>query len=85
MQQQQRGVVVLLKCGETAEQLLAQFDGTAQLAHAAAKGHDLRNYGIGAQILRECGARKLHILGPNRRMPSMAGYDLEVVGFTEAP
>ena len=85
MQQQQRGVVVLLNCGETAEQLLAQFDGTAQLAHAAAKGHDLRNYGIGAQILRECGARKLHILGPNRRMPSMAGYDLEVVGFTEAP
>ena len=85
MQQQQRGVVVLLNCGETAEQLLAQFDGTAQIAHMAAKGQDLRSYGIGAQILRECGARKLHILGPSRRMPSMAGYDLEVVGFTEAP
>ena len=51
----------------------------------AAKGQDLRSYGIGAQILRECGARKLHILGPSRRMPSMAGYDLEVVDFTEAP
>ena len=86
MQQQQRGVVVLLNCGESAEQLLAQFDGAAQAAHAPAKGQDdLRNYGIGAQILRECGARKLHILGPNRRMPSMAGYDLEVTGFTASP
>lgn len=85
IQQQQCGVVVLLNCGETAEQLLAQFEGAAPVTHAPAKGQDLRNYGIGAQILRECGARKLHILGPSRRMPSMAGYDLEVVGFTEAP
>lgn len=85
IQHQQRGVVVLLNCGESADQLLAQFDGVLQAAHAPAAGLDLRNYGIGAQILRECGARKLHILGPNRRMPSMAGYDLEVAGFTEAP
>ena len=85
IQQQQRGIVVLLNCGETAEQLLAQFEGLAPVAHAPAKGQDLRSYGIGAQILRECGARKLHILGPNRRMPSMAGYDLEVIGFTETP
>ena len=79
------GIVVLLNCGESAAQLLAQFDGTAQAAHAPGKGLDLRSYGIGAQILRECGARKLNILGPARRMPSMAGYDLEVVGFTETP
>lgn len=85
IQQQQRGVVVLLNCGETADQLLAQFEGAAPAVQASAKGQDLRNYGIGAQILRECGVRKLHVLGPNRRMPSMAGYDLEVVGFTEAP
>ena len=85
IQHQQRGVVVLLNCGESADQLLAQFDGVLQAAHAPAAGLDLRNYGIGAQILRECGARKLHILGPSRRMPSMAGYDLEVAGFTEAP
>ena len=78
-------MVVLLNCGESADQLLAQFDGVLQAAHAPAAGLDLRNYGIGAQILRECGARKLHILGPSRRMPSMAGYDLEVAGFTEAP
>ncbi|MFV0600810.1 MAG: bifunctional 3,4-dihydroxy-2-butanone-4-phosphate synthase/GTP cyclohydrolase II [Brachymonas sp.] len=85
IQHRLRGVVVLLNCGESADQLLAQFDGVAQATHAPAMGLDLRNYGIGAQILRECGARKLHILGPSRRMPSMAGYDLEIAGFTEAP
>ena len=83
--EQQRGVVVLLNCGESAAQLLAQFDGTAQASHAPGKSYDLRSYGIGAQILRECGVRKLNILGTPRRMPSMAGYDLEVVGFTAAP
>jgi 3,4-dihydroxy 2-butanone 4-phosphate synthase/GTP cyclohydrolase II len=51
-------------------QLLAQFDGVLQAAHAPAAGLDLRNYGIGAQILRECGARKLHILGPAGACPA---------------
>ena len=76
------GVVVLLNCGETAEQLLAQFDGTARSAQAPERGRmDLRTYGIGAQILRECGVQKMQLLGTPRRMPSMAGYGLEVTGF----
>ena len=83
---QQRGVVVLLNCGESAEQLLAQFNGTAQPSVAPGnRSHDLRSYGIGAQVLRECGVRKINIMGKSRRMPSMAGYDLEVVGFTSPP
>ncbi|WP_180682563.1 bifunctional 3,4-dihydroxy-2-butanone-4-phosphate synthase/GTP cyclohydrolase II [Tepidicella baoligensis] len=82
MAEQGRGVVVLLNCGETAEQLLAQFDGTARSAQAPERGRmDLRTYGIGAQILRECGVHKMQLLGTPRRMPSMAGYGLEVVGF----
>ncbi len=82
---QQRGVVVLLNCGESSSQLLAQFDNSVEVAHPHDTKLDLRSYGIGAQILRDCGARKLHILGPNRRMPSMAGYDLEVMGFSANP
>ena len=82
MADQGRGVVVLLNCGETAEQLLAQFDGTARSAQAPERGRmDLRTYGIGAQILRECGVQKMQLLGTPRRMPSMAGYGLEVTGF----
>ncbi|MFC5499231.1 bifunctional 3,4-dihydroxy-2-butanone-4-phosphate synthase/GTP cyclohydrolase II [Caenimonas terrae] len=76
-----RGVAVLLNCGETGEQLLEQFEGTAKPSQAPERGKmDLRTYGIGAQILRECGVQRMSLMGPPRRMPSMAGYGLEVVG-----
>ena len=38
---------------------------------------DLRTYGVGAQILRELGVRRMRLLGSPRRMPSMTGYGLE--------
>jgi 3,4-dihydroxy 2-butanone 4-phosphate synthase/GTP cyclohydrolase II len=76
-----KGVAVLLNCGETAQQLLAQFEGTAKASHAPQRGRmDLRTYGIGAQILRECGVHRMHLMGTPRRMPSMAGYGLEIAG-----
>ena len=82
MEQAGRGVVVLLNCGESADQLLAQFEGTARSAQAPERGRmDLRTYGVGAQILRECGVQKMRLLGTPRRMPSMAGYGLEVTGY----
>jgi 3,4-dihydroxy 2-butanone 4-phosphate synthase/GTP cyclohydrolase II len=77
-----KGVVVLLNCGESAEQLLAQFDGTARSSHGPERGRmDLRSYGIGAQILRECGVHKMNLMGNPRRMPSMTGYGLEIAGY----
>ena len=77
-----KGVVVLLNCGESAEQLLAQFEGTARAAHGPQKGRmDLRTYGIGAQILRECGVRRINLMGSPRRNPGMTGYGLEIVGY----
>ncbi|MDD2728089.1 bifunctional 3,4-dihydroxy-2-butanone-4-phosphate synthase/GTP cyclohydrolase II [Malikia sp.] len=80
--EQGKGVAVLLNCGETADQLLAQFEGTARSAQAPERGQmDLRTYGVGAQILRECGVNKMQLLGTPRRMPSMTGYGLEVTGF----
>jgi 3,4-dihydroxy 2-butanone 4-phosphate synthase/GTP cyclohydrolase II len=42
---------------------------------------DLRTYGIGAQILRDLGVRKMRLLSNPRKMPSMSGFDLEVLGF----
>ncbi len=80
--QQGRGVAVLLNCQESAEQLLAQFDGSARAAQAPERGRmDLRTYGVGAQILRECGVTRMQLMGQPRRMPSMAGHGLEITGF----
>ncbi len=77
-----KGVVVLLNCGESADQLLAQFDGTARSSHGPERGRmDLRSYGIGAQILRHCGVNKMELMGNPRRLPSMAGYGLEITGY----
>jgi 3,4-dihydroxy 2-butanone 4-phosphate synthase/GTP cyclohydrolase II len=80
---QGKGVAVLLNCGETGAELLSQFDGTARPAQAPERGRmDLRSYGIGAQILRECGVHRMNLLGTPRRMPSMAaGYGLEIAGY----
>lgn len=81
-----RGVAVLLNCGESADQLLAQFDGTARSAQAPERGRmDLRTYGVGAQILRECGVTRMELMGTPRRMPSMQGYGLEITGFIGHP
>jgi 3,4-dihydroxy 2-butanone 4-phosphate synthase/GTP cyclohydrolase II len=61
---------------------LSQFEGTARAAHAPERGRmDLRSYGIGAQVLRQCGVHKMRLLGSPRRMPSMAGYGLEITGY----
>jgi 3,4-dihydroxy 2-butanone 4-phosphate synthase / GTP cyclohydrolase II len=82
IQKEGAGVVVLLNCGESAEQLLSQFNGTARSAHAPERGRmDLRSYGVGAQILRDCGVHKMRLMGNPRRMPSMTGYGLEITGY----
>ena len=81
-----QGVVVLLNCGESASQLLAQFEESAKPAQAPERGRmDLRTYGIGAQILRDCGISKMTLMGNPRPMPSMAGFGLEVAAFLPKP
>jgi 3,4-dihydroxy 2-butanone 4-phosphate synthase / GTP cyclohydrolase II len=86
LQQQGRGVAVLLNCGESAEQLVAQFEGQARPTNGPERGRmDLRTYGVGVQILREAGVRRMMLLGKPRRMPSMAGYGLEIAGYISNP
>ncbi|MCJ0762801.1 bifunctional 3,4-dihydroxy-2-butanone-4-phosphate synthase/GTP cyclohydrolase II [Variovorax terrae] len=79
--QEGQGVAVLLNCGESAAQLLTQFEGTACAAQAPERGRmDLRTYGIGAQILRDCGVHRMRLMSNPRRLPSMVGYGLEITG-----
>jgi 3,4-dihydroxy 2-butanone 4-phosphate synthase/GTP cyclohydrolase II len=80
-----KGVVVLLNCGESGAQLLEQFEGIARPSQAPERGRmDLRTYGVGAQILRQCGVHKMRLMGSPRRMPSMTGYGLETVGYVSS-
>ncbi len=78
-----RGVVVLLHRPETAAELR---DRAIADAPPASTRMDLRNYGIGAQILRDLNVGRMRLLAKPRKMPSMAGFDLEVTGYeSEVP
>ena len=68
------GVMVLMNC--------AQDEAAAP---KAGRGNDLRLYGIGAQILRDVGVGRMRLMAAPRKMPSMAGFGLEITGYAERP
>ena len=76
------GVLVLLHRTETGADLLDRLNMTQE---NPAQKVDLRTYGIGAQILRDLGVARMKLLAAPRKMPSMAGFDLEVTGYVEKP
>jgi 3,4-dihydroxy 2-butanone 4-phosphate synthase/GTP cyclohydrolase II len=84
----ERGVMVLINCEESAAQMFAQFaalNDPASRPPSRASSMDLRTYGIGAQILKDIGVGKMKLLASPRKMPSMTGFDLEVVGYRATP
>jgi len=59
-------------------------DGSYRLStNPGSQVHDFRDYGIGAQILRDIGVRKMRLLtnSPPRRLASLTGYGLEIVEY----
>jgi 3,4-dihydroxy 2-butanone 4-phosphate synthase/GTP cyclohydrolase II len=79
------GAIVLLNCAGTAAvntdawfNQLGKLDGIAPMNPQ--RKTDFRTYGIGAQILKDLGIRKMKLLAKPGKLPTMAGYDLEVTG-----
>ena len=87
LQASERSAAVLLNCGEDASSLLPQvLERSRGARQPVTPMATLRTYGIGAQILRDLGIARMKLLGSPRRMPSMAGYGLEVTAFvTDEP
>jgi 3,4-dihydroxy 2-butanone 4-phosphate synthase/GTP cyclohydrolase II len=82
------GVMVLLNCAQDDEALDARLRAVVPEARPArrdSRSTDLRTYGIGAQILRDLGVGKMRLMAAPRKMPSMAGFGLEVTGYAELP
>ncbi|HPT55282.1 MAG TPA: bifunctional 3,4-dihydroxy-2-butanone-4-phosphate synthase/GTP cyclohydrolase II [Casimicrobium sp.] len=80
LQRADAGVLVLLHQTESADDLR---DRALNVKPLNAHKMDLRTYGIGAQILRALCVGKMRVLAKPRRMPSMTGFDLEVVAYEE--
>ncbi len=82
---EERGVILYLRREGHGVDLFMSGDSQAQSAnepstHAATRLRDFRDYGIGAQILRDLGVGKIRLLtNYPRRLVSLPGYGLEIV------
>src|SRR6266705_768230 len=76
-----RGVMVLLNCAQSAGQLIERVASPER--PEARSRMDFLTYGIGAQILRDLKVGKMRLMASPRKMPSMAGWELEVTGYAE--
>jgi 3,4-dihydroxy 2-butanone 4-phosphate synthase/GTP cyclohydrolase II len=81
------GVLVLMNCSQSGEALEARLEGQSRAPGTPRTGRsmELRLYGIGAQILRELGVGRMRLMAAPRKMPSMAGFGLEVTGYLQSP
>ena len=77
-----RGVVVLLHSRENSAELIEHVTWEKTDPHPSTR-NDLRNYGIGAQILKDLNVGKMRLLAVPRKMPSMTGFGLQVTGYLE--
>src|SRR5580658_4076039 len=83
------GVVVVLRQQESARELadaLRSFTTTAPAApapeaNAGGEGAVLRTFGVGAQILKDLGVRRMRVLSAPKQMLGISAFDLEIEGY----
>jgi len=79
IEKEEKGVILFLNYNESQSKL----KNTLAAKKNKNKQDELRNYGIGSQILVDIGITKMRLLASPRKMPSMAGYGLQVTEFID--
>jgi len=81
------GVVVVLRLEETARDLMRAVQSLNVPPEPEAggakrqRGMDFRTFGIGAQIVRALGVRRMRVVGAPKQMHALSGFGLEVVEY----
>jgi 3,4-dihydroxy 2-butanone 4-phosphate synthase / GTP cyclohydrolase II len=75
------GVVVLVRMGMGED--IARSLGAQDTPTVSEDGHPLREYGVGAQILKDLGVRRMILMSNTRpnQLPGLDGYGLTVEGW----
>jgi 3,4-dihydroxy 2-butanone 4-phosphate synthase/GTP cyclohydrolase II len=85
-----KGAVILINQQQSSENLLSRIQklegmqGEGKVNQAPPIAMDIRDYGIGAQILHNIKIKKLNLITNSSKMPrvGITGYGLEIVGYT---
>ncbi|NDF86010.1 MAG: 3,4-dihydroxy-2-butanone-4-phosphate synthase [Gammaproteobacteria bacterium] len=83
-----QGVVIVLRESESPRELadaVTALDGSKTSGSAAEGAPVLRTYGIGAQILKDLGVRRMRVLSAPKQMHGLSAFDLEVVSYVDSP
>jgi len=85
---EERGVVVLLRLEESARDLMHAVQSLSHTEPEPDKCRDrqmdFRMFGIGAQILRAVGVRRMRVLGAPKHMHALSGFGLEITEYVSA-
>jgi len=78
------GVIIVLRQQETARELADAVRAFAAPLPAEADGAEgtvLRTFGVGAQILKDLGVRRMRVLSAPKQMHGIAAFGLEIEGY----
>jgi 3,4-dihydroxy 2-butanone 4-phosphate synthase/GTP cyclohydrolase II len=76
------GALVVLRQPESADEMAESLREQASVPKVGSAGDQvLRTYGIGAQILKDIGVRRMRVLSAPKQMHGISAFDLEIEGY----
>ena len=84
--EEETGVVIILREQESSRDLMDAVENLSlQADELNEKRIDdgLRTYGVGAQILRDLGVKKMRVLSAPKQMYAISGFDLKITEYVE--
>lgn len=80
--EEENGVLLLLRKEDDSSDLIERIrrhnEGAKHQPKTKQASGELRDFGVGAQILLDLGVRKMRVLGTPRKMHALSGFGLEV-------